>query len=326
MIAIIRTNQRLLVDCHGPPIALGRWREQLSRKSDSNTTPKEVLAYLTGKSNYGYLEARFQGSPKDVVLIDNTSSQQWADSYPSFVAEGISIVTPNKKAFSGSQELWDRFSTHPRLESPFVYHEPTVGAGLPIISTLKDLVDTGDKIKRIEGVVSGSLSFLFNNFMPLSPSASDPSSSEPWSVHVGKARELGYTEPDPRDDLSGLDVARKIVILARVAGLDVEDGTESFPIESLIPTGLKNVENAAEFLERLPDFDENMEDMKRKARDKGKVLRYVGCVDVEKKELKVGLEWLDSDSPMAGLKGSDNVFAFWTERYEDKPLVIRGAG
>lgn len=266
------------------------------------------------------------------MVIDNTSSQAVAEYYPQLLKAGFSIATPNKKAFSGSQDLWDdilRYSYHPhhRPDAGLVYHESSVGAGMPVISTLRDLVESGDRVKRIEGVVSGSLSFLFNEFMPLSDSASDDAGAKtPWSAHVKKAQELGYTEPDPRDDLSGLDVARKLVILARVAGLKVEGGTDSFPIQSLIPKALQGVESGAEFLARLPESDGEMEDMRKRAKEEGKVVRYVGSVDVEKGKLKVGMEWLDGRSPLAGLRGSANVFGFWTERYGEEPLVVQGAG
>ena len=184
--------------------------------------------------------------------------------------------------------------------------------------------------------MSGSLSFLFNSFMPLSSSSSSssPGSSRaggsdrgtPWSAHVRQAQELGYTEPDPRDDLSGLDVARKLVILARVAGLKVEGGTDSFPIQSLIPKELEDAKSGEEFLARLPEFDGEMERMREEARQKGKVVRYVGAVDVAAKKLSVGMQWLERSSPLAGLEGSANVFGFWTERYGGSPLVVQGAG
>ena len=196
---------------------------------------------------------------------------------------------------------------------------------MPVISTLKDLIESGDKVQRIEGVMSGSLSYLFNNFMPLTPSSTGVK-SEPWSAYVSEAQTLGYTEPDPRDDLSGLDVARKLVILARVAGLNLEKGTESFPIQSLIPSALESCQSGDEFLGRLPEFDAEMEKMREEARWEGKVVRYVGSVDVVKGTCKVAMERLDGGSPIAGLKGSANVFSFWTERYGDSPLVVQGAG
>jgi homoserine dehydrogenase len=244
------------------------------------------------------------------------------------VAAGISVVTPNKKAFSASQGLFDAIftaadSNDASVPRGLVYHEASVGAGMPVISTLKDLVETGDQVRCIEGVMSGSLSFLFNGFMPLSSSGGQGGGK--WSDAVLKAKELGYTEPDPRDDLSGLDVARKLVILARVAGLKVE-GTHAFNVESLIPEELADAASGDEFLTKLPQFDDRMERLRKNAAEKGVVLRYVGRADLSKGELKVGLQEVSTDSPLAGLKGSQNVFSFYTQRYGETPLVVVGAG
>ena len=140
-----------------------------------------------------------------------------------------------------------------------------------------------------------------------------------------KAKDAGFTEPDPRDDLNGVDVARKLVILARLVGLPVT-GTDSFPVQSLIPAELEAVESGGAFLERLSEFDERMDEVKNEAAREGKIVRFVGSVDVGRKALKVGLEKLDKAHPIAGLEGSDNIVSFYTERYGDNPLVVRGAG
>lgn len=200
-----------------------------------------------------------------------------------------------------------------------LYHESSVGAGLPIISTLNNLIATGDTVRRIQGVFSGTMSFLFNNFAPVHGKGGN------WSAEVRKAKEAGFTEPDPRDDLNGLDVARKLVILARLVGLEVA-GTDSFPVQSLIPAELEGVESGEVFLERLHEFDRRMEEVRDEAVREGKVVRFVGSVDVGGKALKVGLEKLDRAHPIAGLEGSDNIVSFYTERYGENPLVVRGAG
>ncbi|KAK3381378.1 homoserine dehydrogenase-domain-containing protein [Podospora didyma] len=259
-------------------------------------------------------------SDAKTVLIDNTSSQDVANAYPLFLSLGVSIVTPNKKAFSGSYKLWkDIFSASAQPGGGRVFHESSVGAGLPVISTLKDLVETGDEVTKIEGVFSGTMSFLFNSFAPTSGSGGK------WSAEVKKAKELGYTEPDPRDDLNGLDVARKLTILARLAGLEVESPT-SFPVQSLIPKELESVASGDEFLERLPEFDAQMEETKAAAEKEGKVVRFVGGIDVAAKQVKVGLEKFDRSHPIASLKGSDNIISFYTKRYGSNPLIIQGAG
>ncbi|KAK6851243.1 homoserine dehydrogenase [Apiospora arundinis] len=258
-------------------------------------------------------------APSKAVLVDNTSSQDVADKYPEFLSRGISIVTPNKKAFSGSYALWQNIFTAATTSGAKVYHESSVGAGLPVISTLKDLVDTGDEVTKIEGVFSGTMSFLFNSFAPLEGSGGK------WSEEVKKAKELGYTEPDPRDDLNGLDVARKLTILARLAGLPVESPT-SFPVQSLIPKELESVASGDEFLQKLPEFDSQMEETKKAAQDQGKVVRFVGSIDVATKSVKVGLEMFDRSHPIAALKGSDNIISFYTKRYGSNPLIVQGAG
>jgi homoserine dehydrogenase len=258
-------------------------------------------------------------APSKAILVDNTSSQDVANEYPAVLLKGISIVTPNKKAFSGSYKLWEDIFSAASTSGAKVYHESSVGAGLPVISTVKELVDTGDEVTRIEGVFSGTMSFLFNSFAPTEGSGGK------WSAEVKKAKELGYTEPDPRDDLNGLDVARKLTILARLAGLQVESPT-SFPVQSLIPKELESVSSGDEFLQRLPDFDAQMEETKVAAEKEGKVVRFVGSIDVAKKEVKVGLEKFDRSHPIAALKGSDNIISFYTRRYGAKPLIIQGAG
>ncbi|KAI6379417.1 hypothetical protein MCOR25_002001 [Pyricularia grisea] len=258
-------------------------------------------------------------APAKVVLVDNTSSQAVADSYPQFLSRGVSVVTPNKKAFSGSYDLWRNIFAAAAQTGAKVYHESSVGAGLPVISTLKDLVDTGDEVTRIEGVFSGTMSFLFNSFAPTEGQGGK------WSAEVAKAKELGYTEPDPRDDLNGLDVARKLTILARLAGLEVESPT-SFPVQSLIPKALESAASGDEFLQKLPEFDGEMEEVKAAAEKEGKVVRFVGSIDVASKQVKVGLEKFDRSHPIAALKGSDNIISFYTKRYGSNPLIIQGAG
>ncbi|KAL9112189.1 MAG: hypothetical protein Q9227_003566 [Pyrenula ochraceoflavens] len=259
-------------------------------------------------------------APGPAVLVDNTSSPDIAKEYPAFLGRGISIVTPNKKAFSGSLALWEDIMTVTNSGRAMVYHESSVGAGLPVISTLKDLVATGDKVVKVEGVFSGTMSFLFNTFAP----TTGPSNGK-WSKIVADAKNAGYTEPDPRDDLNGMDVARKLTILARIAGLKIKD-PNSFPVQSLIPKELESVQSAEEFMRELPKYDDQMEAYKEHAKRANKVVRYIGSIDMSSKAVKVGLEMVDPGSPIAGLKGSDNLMCFYTERYGANPLVIQGAG
>ena len=260
-----------------------------------------------------------QNAPGNVVLIDNTSDVDLAKSYPTILSKGISVVTPNKKGFSDDIKLWDDIFSAAAKGGSHVFHESTVGAGLPVISTLNELIETGDEVTKIEGVFSGTMSFLFNSFMPTDGQGGK------FSAEVKKAKDLGYTEPDPRDDLNGLDVARKLTILARIAGLKVESPT-SFPVQSLIPSALQSCSSGDEFMEKLPDHDDEMEKLKAEAAKAGKVLRFVGSIDVPSKKVKVGLEQFDVSHPIAALKGSDNIISFYTKRYGSNALIIQGAG
>lgn len=302
----ICTSKKALYSPDHSPIAIDSAISTLGSSSQAPLGLPQLADYLASAAS-------------KAILVDNTSSQDVADAYPLFLSRGVSIVTPNKKAFSGSYKLWQDIFAAAAGSNAKVYHESSVGAGLPVISTLKDLVDTGDEVTKIEGVFSGTMSFLFNSFAPTSGAGGK------WSAEVAKAKELGYTEPDPRDDLNGLDVARKLTILARLAGLPVESPT-SFPVQSLIPAELESVASGDEFLARLPEFDAQMEETKAAAEREGKVVRFVGSIDVAAKQVKVGLEKFDRSHPIAALKGSDNIISFYTRRYGSNPLIIQGAG
>lgn len=302
----IATSKKALYNEDYSPVSTEGVVDSLAASPRSPPTLPQVVEYLAA-------------APAKVVLVDNTSSQDVADQYPSFLSRGISVVTPNKKAFSGSYKLWQDIFSAAASSGASIFHESSVGAGLPVISTLNDLVATGDRVTKIEGVFSGTMSFLFNTFAPTSGSAGK------WSAEVKNAKNLGYTEPDPRDDLNGLDVARKLTILARLAGLPIESPT-AFPVQSLIPTALEACSSGDEFLEKLPAFDAEMEQTKEAAAKEGKVIRFVGSINVTSKQVKVGLEKFDPSHPIAALKGSDNIISFYTERYGSNPLIIQGAG
>ncbi|TQS35785.1 hypothetical protein Golomagni_03783 [Golovinomyces magnicellulatus] len=304
LILISRTN-KILYQKNYQSLPFEDIYDSLERSTQSNLKISEIIDYLVA-------------APSKVILVDNTSSQEIANYYPQILGKKISIVTPNKKAFSGSRKLWEDIFTA-ATPGTHVYHESSVGAGLPIISTLKDLVDTGDEILKIEGVFSGTMSFLFDSFAPVEGSGGS------WSAEVKRARELGFTEPDPRDDLNGLDVARKLTILARLVGLQVDSPT-SFPVQSLIPKELEDAANTDEFLINLPKFDAQMEEIKVSAEKEGKVVRYVGSITVATNEIKVGVEKFCRSHPISMLKGGDNIISFHTKRYSNSPLIIQGAG
>lgn len=306
-LVLLSRSSKVLYSADYKPLSFNTYADDLAASTQEPLALPKIIEYLSA-------------APGHAILVDNTSSQDVADRYPEILSNGINIVTPNKKAFSGSSKLWsDIFSASSTSNGGKVYHESSVGAGLPVISTLKELVDTGDEVTRIEGVFSGTMSFLFNSFAPTEGQGGK------WSAEVAKAKELGYTEPDPRDDLNGLDVARKLTILARLAGLDIESPT-SFPVQSLIPKELESVKSGDEFMDKLHEFDSQMEETKNKAEKAGKVVRFVGSIDVTKKQVKVGLEEFEKTHPIAALKGSDNIISFYTKRYGSNPLIIQGAG
>jgi aspartokinase/homoserine dehydrogenase 1 len=246
------------------------------------------------------------------ALIDCTSSAPLTAHYPGWIERGIHLITPNKKANTGRMDFYRALQTGTRARNRHYLYETTVGAGLPILTTLRDLVQTGDEVRRIDGVLSGTLSFLFNTF----------DGTTPFSAIVAEARRLGYTEPDPRDDLSGMDVARKLVILAREMGLAPE--LEDVQIESLVPETLRGG-TAEEFLARLPEHDDAMAELYRAAQAAGEVLRYVGVIE-ENGGCSVGLQRYPRAHAFAGTKGSDNIVAFTTKRYHTQALVVQGPG
>ncbi|KAF9429699.1 hypothetical protein BGZ76_001139 [Entomortierella beljakovae] len=282
------------------------WKEDLA--SSSSTKPFTLDAFTASLS-----------STNPTVVLDCTSNESVADYYPTWIQAGFHVVTPNKKAFSGDLALYKKIKElTSQPGSPHVYHESTVGAGLPVINTLNDLVNTGDKIVKIEGIFSGTLSYIFNNFSTLDPSAKPVKFSEVVSV----ARDLGYTEPDPRDDLNGMDVARKVIILGRVAGLDLTQ--ESIQVENIVPELLRGL-SPQEFMAKLPEFDSHFEKLNQEAIQNGQVLRYVGLVDPVNGKSGVTLARYPASHPFASLKGSDNIIAFTTERFPS-PLIIQGSG
>jgi aspartokinase/homoserine dehydrogenase 1 len=246
------------------------------------------------------------------VIVDCTSSEEVARRYPDWLERGIHVVTPNKKASTGSMDFYRRLRAAALARQRHYLYETTVGAGLPIINTLRELVRTGDQVLQIDGVLSGTLSFLFNSF----------DGTRPFSEIVREAKAKGYTEPDPRDDLSGKDVARKLVILARELGLALE--LDDVRVEGLVPAKLQGG-TADEYLARLPLQDEAMQKLFEDARGQGEVLRYVGVIDAEGRAV-VELRRYRQDHPFARIRGSDNIVAFRTRRYDAQPLIVQGPG
>jgi bifunctional aspartokinase / homoserine dehydrogenase 1 len=246
------------------------------------------------------------------VLIDCTASGEVAKHYAKWLAAGIHIVTPNKKANSAPLAEYRALHDARRAGGSHYLYEATVGAGLPVIQTLRDLRETGDDITSIEGIFSGTLAYLFNVY----------DGSVPFSDIVRDAKQRGYTEPDPRDDLSGTDVARKLIILAREMGLTLE--LSDVRIESLVPAGLETG-SIDDFLARLPAHDAAMRARFDAAAARGKVLRYVGRITAEG-AATVGVVELDRKHAFANIALTDNVVRFATSRYCNNPLIVQGPG
>jgi aspartokinase/homoserine dehydrogenase 1 len=247
------------------------------------------------------------------VIVDCTASATVARHYPEWLAAGIHVVTPNKQAGSADLEFQRALGEARRAGGSHYLYEATVGAGLPIIQTVRDLRETGDRIHQIEGILSGTLSYLFNVW----------DGEQPFSSIVREAKAQGFTEPDPRDDLSGKDVARKLIILAREMGLDLELG--DVQLEGLVPESLESGDADA-FLERLPLVDAAMRERFLGARARDHVLRYVGRLDADTRRATVGLVELDRSHLFANISLTDNVVSFTTSRYDRNPLVVRGPG
>ena len=245
-------------------------------------------------------------------FCDCTASDLIAANYGKIIESMISIVTPNKRANSESYKYYQRltgFSRERRI--PYLY-ETTVCAGLPVISTLRDLFLSGDKVRRIEAVVSGTLSFIFNNF----------DGKKTFSALVRQAKEKGYTEPDPRDDLNAMDAARKVLILARECGLSLE--FSNVAIEPILPAACFKAKTVDDFFEELEKSDKVFEKRRAEAAAKGLALCYVAVVEEGRAQLSLRAE--PANSPFRSLVDSDNMVVITTDRYSKLPMVIKGPG
>lgn len=275
---------------------------------------KEALAASGENLNLAMFVERMKGlNLSNSIFVDNTASEEVPRFYEAILGSSISISTPNKIATSSSYEQYKRLKqTAARRGVPFLY-ETNVGAGLPVIGTLEDLITSGDRIIKIEGVLSGTMSFIFNKFK---------AGGEPFSAIVREAKHLGYTEPDPRDDLGGADVRRKLLILARETGLPLE--AADVRIESILPKAAQDAPSVDAFFAELEKADAHFEKMATDAAAEGKALRMIACLDGG--QASIGLRAVDASHPFYSLSGSDNMIVFTTERYKERPLVVRGPG
>lgn len=293
----ILASERMLLSDSG--VDLANWREAFK-----NSSTEADLARFVEHLDVDHLP--------HTVLIDCTASEAVARHYPQWLASGIHVVTPNKKANSAPLAFYREVRAAGRNSGAHYLYEATVGAGLPVIQTLRDLRETGDEIESIEGIFSGTLAYLFNVY----------DGKVAFSEIVRDAKQRGYTEPDPRDDLSGTDVARKLIILGREMGLALE--MSDVRVESLVPPDLSGA-SIEEFMSGLPRFDAAMNERLKAAQGRGKVLRYVGRI-TSKGEATVGLIELDRSHSFANMALTDNVVRFSTGRYNANALIVQGPG
>jgi len=268
-------------------------------------------ATLSHKTNWdeviSFLKYRNTGN---LIFVDATGSKEVSSRYEDLLDAGIHVVTASKLATTESQNRYNRLNSYEQKNTFFRY-EATAGAGLPVIQTIKNLRLTGDRITKISGVVSGTMTYIFDALQR----------GVSFSEAVKTAADKGYAEPDPRDDLSGEDVARKFLILARVAGYSVDRC--SFEAENQTPEALRNV-TREEFLEKLSDYDAEWAQRISEAKSRNEVLRYVG--ELSNGEIKIGVKSVPIDSPLGSLTGTDNQISIYTNFYKNSPITIQGPG
>ena len=297
----IANSRKVLLDEDG---VNGNWRNQI--ESGSAYTIDDIIAY----ANEHHLE--------NLIAIDNTASTEFVNSYIKLVEHGFDLVSSNKIANTIGLDFYKELRVHLDKNQKRYLYETNVGAGLPLIDTIRILHLSGENITRIRGVFSGSLSYLFNNFSV---------QNKPFSEVLQEAVDKGFAEPDPREDLCGNDVARKLLILARE--LDLHNEIDDVDIQNLIPEGLREIPKE-DFLKSFAEMDEQYKSLKNDQQP-DHVLRYIGDLygdlsDDNGAKLDVKLVSVEESSPLGALKGSDSIFEIYTESYGEQPLVIQGAG
>lgn len=281
------------------------WKQDLEEKGVSYQGIDEVVKYA--KENH----------LGNLIAVDNSASSEMTENYIPLIENGFNLVSSNKIGNTKSLDFYNELRLALLQNRKQYLYETNVGAGLPLIDTIKLMHASGENITRIKGVFSGTLSYLFNNF-----SAKDVN----FSDVLNEAAEQGFTEPDPREDLNGNDVGRKLLILARE--LDLQNEIEDVNIHNLIPEGLRDGDTAS-FLSKLNELDPVYKETKEQ-QESNHVLRYIGDLHgdlaSDKGILEVKLVSVPSDSALGQVKGADSIFEIYTESYGDQPVVIQGAG
>lgn len=292
----IANSRKFVINKNG--ISLSQWKKELDKGQEFSMS--------------SFSEAMVDQNLRNAVFVDNTASADIASQYEHILKNSISISTPNKIAASSSLKYYEELKHLAKKRGVSFRYETNVGAGLPVLNTLRDLINSGDKIRKIEGVLSGSLSYIFNTF----------TAKDNFSEVVKKAQDLGYTEPDPREDLNGGDIKRKITILARESGASIE--MKDVKVDYLLPASCRKAEGIKDFYEELEKKNEHFRSLISKADSAGQKLRLIAKYENSKATIK--LEAINEDHPFYSLKGTDNMIIFTTERYKELPLVVRGPG
>ncbi|MEP6611281.1 MAG: bifunctional aspartate kinase/homoserine dehydrogenase I [Mucilaginibacter sp.] len=296
-IAGISNTRKMIFNADG--ISLDSWQDEL-QASNQPADLKEFVARMKSMNL------------PNCVFIDNTASPKPVEFYEEVFKSNISLITCNKIGNSASYKQYKTFHDAAYQHGVDFFYETNVGAGLPIIRTLKDLMNSGDRIAKIEAILSGTISFIFNNFK----------GDANFHDVVKEAQEKGYTEPDPRDDLSGKDFMRKILILARDAGYPMEEA--DVHIENMLPQACLDAQTVDDFYAALKAEDAFFAKLKAKAAAENKVVRYIG--KLEDGKAAITLQMVDESHPFFTLSGSDNIISFTTDRYRERPLVVKGPG
>lgn len=286
--------------------------KKLVWQPEENPINKEIIAEnLIPYQLDELIDKLISTDTENLIFADVTGSSHVAKKYLKLLQNNIHIATSSKIANTLSQEYFDALITTSRSNNVLFEYETNVGAGLPIIATIKSLIDSGDEITKITGVVSGTMTFIFNKLQK----------GIAFSDIIEQAKKDGYSEPDPRDDLSGEDVARKFLILARTCGYKFE--RSDLEVESLIPSDLEEIE-LSDFFDNLPQYNNHWKNKNSKALVNNKHLRYVGTFT--QNGIKIGIEEVAANSPIGALKGTDNLVQIYTQRYSSNPLIIQGPG